>query len=233
MLRRALPLILIAIAAVAVLASGGLRYVSVEALQEQREALDAFIAAQPLAAVAAYLALFVLLILLSLPVSFALSVVGGYLFGPVLATPLALTAVTGGSTLFFLATRGALGALLRARVGGRVRRIEDGFRGNAFNYLLAIRLMPVAPVYLTNLAVGLVGMNAGAFALATFLGLIPATIVFASVGHGLRAALDAGVDADPAAAAQRMLLSPEIILPILGLIVLALAPVAWRRFRRA
>jgi len=149
-----------------------------------------------------------------------------------LATPLALSAITAGSTLFFLATRGALGVLLRDRLRGRLARLEAGFRANAFNYLLALRLMPVAPVYLTNLAVGLVGMRTAPFAAATFLGLIPATIVFAAVGHGLRAALDAGAQANPAQAAQRLLLTPEVILPTLGLIALALAPVAWRRFRR-
>lgn len=226
---RYLPILFIALAIAAFFGSDLHGLVSIETLRAQRDALDAFVDDHRLAAVALYLVSFVTLILLSLPVSFVMTVAGGYLFGPTLAVPLALIAVTGGSTLFVVLTRSALGALMRDRLKGRLARLERGFKADAFNYLLVLRLTPAAPVFLTNLAAGLVGMKLKHFALATFLGLIPVTIVFAGVGHGLRAAFEAGLDADPVAAARRLMLSPEVILPIMGLIALSLLPVAMKR----
>lgn len=233
MLRRLWPFLLIATALVLFFGLGLHERLSFAAFEAQRAALDAFVAQNRPAAVALYMALVITLVVLCLPASFVFSVIGGYLFGVVTGSAAALIAVTIGSTLFLLMTRGAVGNFLRQRLRGQLARLEAGFQRDALNYLIVLRLIPIAPVYLTNLAVGLVGMKLRDFVLATFFGMIPVTIVFAAAGHGLRSALSAGESADPAAAAQRLFLAPEILFPMLGLIALALAPVLWRRFRRA
>jgi uncharacterized membrane protein YdjX (TVP38/TMEM64 family) len=69
------------------------------------------------------------------------------------------------------------------------------------------------------------------FVLATFLGIIPATFIFASVGNGLRAALDAGTATEPIEAVRRLIWSPEFLLPIAGLIALSLLPILIKALR--
>lgn len=226
------PLLLIG-AALAVFFGAGLHErMSFASFAGERAALDALVAGNRVGALLLFTAAFAALVALSLPVSFVLSVIAGYLFGPLLAIPAALVSITAGSTLFLLLTRGALGDLLRGLFRRRLDALADGFRRDAVSYLVLARLIPVAPVYLTNLAVGLVGMRLRDFVLATFVGLIPVTIVFAFVGEGLRTALDAGAEADPAAAARRIFLAPEVLLSMLGLAALAIAPILLRRRRR-
>src|SRR5439155_801084 len=85
--------------------------------------------------------------------------------------------------------------------------------GIAFNYLLVLRLVPIFPFWLVNLVPALVGMRLRSYMLATFLGIIPATFVFASLGSGLGEIVeepDLGI-----------IFHRSVLLPIIGLAVLA------------
>src|SRR5207248_8240850 len=93
----------------------------------------------------------------------------------------------------------------------------------AFNYLLVLRLVPVFPFWLVNLVPALVGVRLRTFVLATLIGIVPATVIFASLGSGLGSVVE---QPDTGTA-----LRPSVLLPILGLAVLALIPVGYRRWR--
>lgn len=232
-LLRFLPLALIAGALVALVASGVLGELSLDAFEARRAALDAYVANHRLEALALYVAIFVIAMTLSLPAAFVLSVTGGYLFGVALGAPVIVFAATLGSTLFYLACRTALGDLLRRYTHGRLAMLEEGLRRNAFSYILMLRLTPVAPLFIVNLAAGLLDVRVRDFVLATALGLIPVSLVCASVGVGLRATMAAGGSADPVGAMQRLFFSPQVLAPILGLALLGSLPLLMRRFRRA
>lgn len=232
-LRRFLPLIAIAAGIALFFASGLYRHVSLEGLREQRAALDDFVTRHYAAAMAAFFIFFVAAIACSLPLAFVLSVAGGFLFGALAATPVIVLAATIGSTIVFLIVKHALGEWLHERTRGWLARFEDGFRANAFNYIVALRLTPVAPLFIVNVVAGLLDVKTRDFALATLIGLVPWSFIFASAGHGLRGAFNAGVDPDPAAAARAIIFSPEIALAIGVLIVIALAPVIAKRLRRS
>jgi len=88
-----------------------------------------------------------------------------------------------------------------------------------------LRLMPVFPFWLVNLAPALIGMRIAPYALATLLGMVPVSVVLSAVGSGLGASLASGTR--PSAG---MMLQPEILLPLLALAVLALLPALWRRW---
>ena len=62
--------------------------------------------------------------------------------------------------------------------------------------------------------------------LGTFVGIIPGGFVYASVGNGLGAVFDAGGTPD-----LGIIFEPAILLPIVGLAVLALLPIVYRRFK--
>ena len=123
--------------------------------------------------------------------------------------------------------RFALAPLLAVRAGPLLSRLRPGLQRDGFAFLLAMRLIPVMPFLLTNLAPALLGMRLRTFAAATFIGIIPSCLVFAGLGTGLGDVLAAGQPPDPSVA-----LSPPVLLPLLALAALSLAPVAWRRWRR-
>lgn len=228
-LRRFVPLAIIALAAGAFFALGLHRYLSLDAIVAERARLDAFVAGHRLLAMGLYALAFTIGIVLCLPVSAILTTLGGYLFGLWIAPPLVLVTMTTGALITFAATRGPLAAIARARAGSHLDRFEHGFREDAFNYLLALRLAPVLPFPLMTLVSALMDVKTRDFALATLIGVTPITIVLASAGNALRLALDAGVDVDPNETVRRLLLSPEALLPIAALMVLAIAPVAYKR----
>jgi uncharacterized membrane protein YdjX (TVP38/TMEM64 family) len=93
---------------------------------------------------------------------------------------------------------------------------------------LSLRLLPIVPFWLVNLAPALVGMRLAPFFLATLVGIIPGVLFFVSLGAGLRDVLALGGEPDLSA-----ILAPDVLLPRIGLALLALAPVLWRRWRRA
>jgi uncharacterized membrane protein YdjX (TVP38/TMEM64 family) len=221
-IRRLLPLGLLVAAWIIFMLAGGYRYISLSALAENREWLCSLVQQWGIVAALCYIAVYGFLVALSVPGGAVLTMTGGFLFGTWIGALCALIGATLGATAIFLAARAGLGGLAR-RAGPLVGKLEAGFRADAFNYLLVLRLVPVFPFWLVNLVPALVGVKVRTFVLATLIGIVPATLIFASLGSGLGSVVeqpDAGI-----------VLQPSVLLPILGLAVLALIPVGYRRWR--
>lgn len=226
------PIALIAVALALALAFRVHEYVSLETLHAQGRALDRFVADNLVAAVAIYVLIYITVAAISLPGAGALTISGGFLFGAWLGGGAALVGATIGATLIYLAVRTALGDSLRAKAGGWLDRLREGFRKNAFTYLILLRLTPFAPFWAINIASGVFGVKLRDYVLATLLGMIPGAFVYAAVGAGLHAALAAGTHAEPSDAARAIFSQPAVYGPIIALIALALVPIAVRRLRR-
>jgi uncharacterized membrane protein YdjX (TVP38/TMEM64 family) len=155
-----------------------------------------------------------------------MTLAGGFLFGLWLGTLYSLIGATVGAVGVFLAARAGL-AGMSARAGHRVRRLEAGFREDAFNYLIVLRLIPIFPFWLVNLVAGATGMALPAYVAATFFGMIPGTFVYAGLGNGMGALIADGQPPD-----LNILFRPIVLLPIIGLAALALLPVLYKRWRR-
>ena len=221
-IRRLVPLGLLAAAWVTFMLAGGYRYVSFSALAENREWLCSLVQRWGTVAALCYIAVYGFLVALSVPGGAVLTMAGGFLFGTWIGALCAIIGATLGATGIFLAARAGLGGLAQ-RAGPLVGKLEAGFRADAFNYLLVLRLVPVFPFWLVNLVPALAGVKLRTFVLATFIGIIPATLIFASLGNGLGSVVeqpDAGIA-----------LRPSVLLPILGLAFLALIPVGYRKWR--
>ena len=223
---RFLPVGILVLGLVVILAFDLHRYVSLSALREHHQDLTGFVAENLAIAAVAFMVIYAIAIALSVPGGAILTLAGGLLFGVVLGSVLVVTAATVGAVAVFLAARTALGDMLRRRASGWLKRLEGGFRENAFSYLLTLRLIPIFPFWLVNLAPAFFGVPLATFAITTLLGIIPGTVVFIGVGNGLGATLEAGEDPD-----LGILLNLEILLPLVGLAVLSLLPVAYRRWR--
>jgi uncharacterized membrane protein YdjX (TVP38/TMEM64 family) len=207
--------------------TGALDYLSFAALAENRAWLAERVAALGYAAPLLFILVYALSTAFSLPTGLLLSTVGGFLFGTLWGGTLIVIGATLGATMIFLAARTVLGDVLRARAGPFLQKLEAGFRENEISYMLVLRLVPLFPFWLVNLAPAFLGVRTSTFIGGTFLGIIPGSFVFASVGTGLGAILESGGTPDGSA-----LLQPHIILPIAGLALLALIPVVAKRIRR-
>lgn len=224
--RRFWPLLLVLAALALAFALGLHRHLSFEALARQHAALGEAVAARPLLSPLAYVAAYAAAAALSLPGAVVITLAGGLLFGTLFGGALAVLGATLGATLLFLAARHALGGWLAGRAGPLMARIRPGLERDGFSFLLALRLLPLFPFWLVNLAPALVRMPLHTFFGATLLGILPGTFVFASVGAGLGTVLAEGRQPD-----LSIILRPAVLLPLIGLALLSLLPVAWRRWK--
>ncbi|KQV55305.1 MULTISPECIES: TVP38/TMEM64 family protein [unclassified Caulobacter] len=227
LLRRFGPLAVIVILFVAALASGVADHISLEELRARGSQLQRFAHNRPLLCAAIYLAIYVGTVAVSLPGALILSLTGGFLFGPIGGGFAAVTGATGGSTVIYLVFRTAFGDILRRKPGAFLARVEEGFKGDAFNYLLTLRLIPAFPLLIVNVAAGLMNIRVRTFVLASLLGMIPSSFVYAGIGAGL-----GHIFAQGGPVTLETLFSPRIYLPIIGMGVLAFLPPLWRHWRK-
>ena len=226
-LMRYLPLALIAV--VAAIGAFTLRdYLSFDALRDNREALIAFRDSNYLLTALVFVAAYVVIVAFSLPGATVATLTGGFLFGLFPGVLYNVSAATLGAVVIFLAAQWGLGARLKERMDaseGMVRKIKAGIDDNQWSMLLFIRLVPVVPFFVANLLPAFLGVPLFRFVISTFFGIMPGALVFTSVGAGLGAVFARGESPD-----LGIIFEPHILLPILGLCVLSLLPVAIKTF---
>lgn len=122
---------------------------------------------------------------LSIPGALLLSLTVGFLFGRWVGTLVIVLAATVGATGVFLAARYLFAEAAQRRAGGLAKKMIEGFRENAFNYLLFLRLVPLFPFWLVNLVPAFTPIRVRTYVAATALGIIPGSFVFANLGQSL------------------------------------------------
>jgi uncharacterized membrane protein YdjX (TVP38/TMEM64 family) len=220
-----LPLLVLGAGLVAFFALGLGEYLSFETLRQNRTWLLQQVEASAARAALAYMGVYILVVAFSLPGGAIMTITGGFLFGQWLGTAYVIVAATIGASVVFLAARTALGDLLRGRAGPFLQKMEAGFREDALSYMLVLRLVPAFPFFIVNLVPAFLGVRLRDFVIATIVGIIPATFVYASVGAGLGSIFDDGE------LSAGDILTPEIVIGLLGLAALALLPVAYKKLK--
>jgi uncharacterized membrane protein YdjX (TVP38/TMEM64 family) len=224
--RFGLLIVLVVLVAVAV-ALGATDRISLGELREQREALVGFVEAHWWASAAIYLLLYITVVALSLPLALVMTLSGGFLFGPIVGALLAVTGATLGSTIAFFACRTAFGDIVARKAGPMITKLADGFRRDAFSYLFTLRILPVAPLLLINIAAGLAEVPVLTFMTASFVGMAPGSFVYAFLGAGLGEVFERGDEPN-----LSIITEPQILLPLIALAVLAMIPSIVRLVRR-
>ena len=227
-LARLLPLGLVVAAALA-----GARFLpgvlSFEALAENREALIAFRDANYVWAAALFVAVYAAVVAFSLPGATIMTLTGGFLFATFPGALFNVAAATLGATGIFMAARLGLGDRLAARMDageGLAKRIKAGIDENQWETLFLIRLVPAVPFFVANVLPALFGVPLLRFVVSTFFGIIPGAVVYTSVGAGLGEVFAAGETPD-----LGIIFEPHILLPILGLCLLAALPIVLKAVR--
>ncbi|AKS44897.1 Uncharacterized membrane protein YdjX, TVP38/TMEM64 family, SNARE-associated domain [Octadecabacter temperatus] len=223
-----LPIIVIGV--VAVLGAYFLRdYLTFDALAENREALIAFRDANYLLTVLVFIAIYTVAVAFSLPGALILTLSGGFLFSTFPGFLFNVTGATIGATAIFLAARWGFGKQLGAKLEGSdgiVKKIKDGIDENQWSMLFLIRLVPAVPFFLANLIPSFLEVPLRRFVISTFFGIIPGSIVYTSVGAGLGEVFANGETPN-----LGIIFEPHILLPIIGLCVLAVLPILIKALR--
>lgn len=244
---RWLPLVLVVGATALVLSQGWQKHLTLEALVAHEAQLRSFVGGNTAGALAIYAAVYIAVVALSLPGGLILSLAGGYLFGWLLGGLATVVAATVGATVIFLVARSSLGTVLADRTGPRLAALRRGFNDDAMHYLLFLRLVPVFPFWLVNIAPALLGVRLSTYLIGTVVGIVPGTFAFAFVGAGLDSVIVAqrrsfetcvaqasAEGLDPATACElgidpSALVTPGLIAALVALGVLALVPIAAKK----
>ncbi len=160
-------------------------YVSLEKIQAQKESFLNYVEKQPVLAPLIFMGLYTAAVALSLPIATFLTLLGGFLFGLVQGTLFVVTAATIGASIIFIIAKTSLGNSLRERAGSFYKKIEGNMKENAVGYLLFMRLVPIFPFVLVNIAPALFNVPLRTFAWTTFVGIIPGSAAFVYFGKQL------------------------------------------------
>jgi len=188
---RWLPLTALLLAMALAYIMGWHRLLTFKAIGLNYEALKGFIDDHLGIALLVYFLGYVAVVALSLPGGLVMTLSGGLLFGWQLAAPTTTVAATIGASVVFLVAKSSVGEPLAARAGPWLGKLRDGFRENALNYLLFLRLVPVFPFFVVNLAPALLGVPLSTYLIGTFFGIIPGTLAFSVAGSGLGSIIEA------------------------------------------
>jgi uncharacterized membrane protein YdjX (TVP38/TMEM64 family) len=225
---RLVPFLVLIAGLVVFFALGLQRYISFEVLRENREALLAWVQQKGLLAAIIYIMIYAVAVAFSLPGGAVMSITGGFLFGTLWGALYIVIGATLGATALFIIAKTALGDPLRTRAGPWLQKMEAGFRENAMSYLLVLRLVPLFPFFVVNLVPAFLGVSLPTYVIGTFFGIIPGVFVYASVGAGLGSIFDSGETFSASG-----ILTPQILIALIGLAILALIPVVYKKKMKA
>ncbi|WP_332768517.1 TVP38/TMEM64 family protein [Phenylobacterium sp.] len=218
LLGRAAPAVLLIAATVALYASGLATDISLGNLRANEIGLRAEIVATPLLALLVFTGLYAVATAAFVPVGLVLMLAGGFLFGPLTGTVATIVGSTLGAVMAYLAARFAAGETIRNRLAaGRLGKLMAGFEQSPFAYLLTLRLLPLSPFGLVNVAAGVARAPVRKYVAATAVGAVPYSLIYSYLGAGLGKAVLAG-----RAAELTVLARPEVALPLAALAAISL-----------
>lgn len=222
-LKRYLPLLIIACISFMAWTLGVHHYFSFDVLRLHHEELEAYINLHPLTSFTIYMGVYIAIVGLSIPGATFMTLLGGFLFGQSLGTCLVIVSATVGATILFLSAKLASEDFLNQKAGPWMSKMKAGFQENAFYYLLTLRLIPIFPFVAINLVAAVFQIPLKTFVVGTFIGIIPGSFVFVSIGNALK---DVVLTTD---LTPKIILEPKFIIALVGLGTLSLLPVFYKR----
>ena len=185
--KKILILAVIAVLMIAFFAFDLGQYLALDALKQQQAAINALYERNPLEAIAVFFVLYVAVTGLSLPGATILTLASGAFFGLVSGTVIVSFASTLGATIAMLVSRLLLRDWVQSRYSGSLKKINQGLQRDGGFYLFTLRLVPVVPFFVINLALGVTKIRVITFAWVSQLGMLAGTIVFVNAGTQLAA----------------------------------------------
>jgi uncharacterized membrane protein YdjX (TVP38/TMEM64 family) len=239
-LRRWLPLLVLVSVAFVIFVTGAHRWLSLDAVAMNKGRLEALVEGHFALSLLAFMATYVLVTALSIPGALIMTLVGGMIFPFWVACIAVLVSATTGATILFLVAQSSLGEALRNKGGESVARMSAGLRADAASYMLFLRLVPLFPFALVNIAPAIVGVPLKTFVWTTLVGILPGTMAFTLAANSLDGVLDERKAVYEACRTLGQpdckltidvstLVSPKLLLAFAALGVIALIPVVAKR----
>lgn len=199
------------------------RYLSFDNLRMHRMILVAWAHQHFFQAISGFMVFYTLVVAISVPGAVILTLIAGFLFGPLFGTIAVVISATLGAFIVFMAVELALREWVAKKAAKWLQIMEQGFQKNAFSYLLFLRLVPLFPFWLVNIVPALLGISKQTFVIATFVGIIPGSFVYVMVGNGLGHVFDANKTPN-----LSIIFDPEVLIPLSALAFLSLLPVVYK-----
>jgi len=225
MLKRVMPVLILLFILGAFFVFDLGHFLSFDTLTEHRVNLLTWVDTHAILAPMAFILAYIVVVTFSLPAGMLMTLTGGFLFGALAGGIYTVIGATIGATLLFLIAKTSVGDYLLSKAGDGVQKLQQGFAEDALSYMFVLRLLPVVPFVVANLAPAFFGVPLRIYVTATFFGIMPATFVYALVGSGLGSVFDQGQEVTLTG-----VLTPEVLAGLLGLALLAVMPVAYKRF---
>lgn len=205
---------------------------------KHRQDVGAYVDENFILAGLAFILLYAGLVAISFPGASFLTIASGFFFGGIVGGIFAVIGATIGAVIIFVIARTSFGDFLKEKAGPFVNKMIDGFKKDAFQYLLTLRLVPVFPFWALNIVPALLDMKVKPYALATFIGIIPGTFTYAYIGTGMDSIISEVVKKQPGCAEAGTckinfgsLVTPEILIAIIMLGVISILPVVIKKIR--
>jgi len=176
---------------------------------------------------AIFIGIYIFMVAISAPSASLLTILGGFLFGPVFGTIYVVISASIGATIIFIVAKTAFYDFFHTKAKGFLKKMAAGFQKNAVSYLLFLRLVPLFPFWLINIVPAFFGVRIKTFFLTTLFGVLPGTMVYVLLGNGMGTILDQGKELN-----MGVIFKPAILIPIVGLAILALVPIVYKKFKK-
>lgn len=182
------PLYIIALGLAFAISQGWHKQLSFQALGENAVYLNNLVEKNFWLVLLAFIGIYIAATAFMVPAS-ALTIGGGFLFGVYVGAPAVIIGATIGACVLFMAAKTSLGATLKGIAGPFLVKMEKGFNENALSYMFTLRLIPIFPFAVVNIAPAVLGAKFRDYFITTSLGIIPGTIAYTLIGSGLRSTL--------------------------------------------
>ncbi|MGV6840610.1 MAG: TVP38/TMEM64 family protein [Planktomarina sp.] len=204
-------------------------YFSFEALAQNQEVLTTFRDNNFVLMAVVFMIIYALITAFALPGAAVASITGGFLFALFPGTLFNMLAATTGSLATFLAAKYGFGTTAEEKLNasdGVLGRIKRGIDRNQWETIFLLRLLPIFPFTLVNVALSVCGVPMWRYLIGTFVGIFPGALVYTWIGVGLAEVFARGEKPD-----LSLIFEPYILGPILGLCLLAILPIIFKALR--
>lgn len=180
-----------------------------------------------------FVVIYILSTVFMIPAS-ALTIMGGFLFGTIIGVPTTVISATAGACILFMLTKYSFNDALQNTAGPFLKKMEKGFKENSLSYLFSLRLIPLFPFAVVNIAPALLGARFSHYLISTLFGIIPGTLAYTLIGTGLRdTLLDASSNAQSLDVSLLIQNAGKNFVPaFFALSLLALMPVVYKYLKK-
>jgi len=145
--------------------------------------------------------------------------VGGFIFGKWLGTFLVVFGLSIGATLLYMFANYFFKDLVEEKFSSRFSNFTEKFKKNEFVFFLIYRFVGGIPFFISNILPTIFNVKVRNFFLGSIIGMTPQLFVGASLGAGLSKILEENSEVP---SVLELIFSPDIYLPILGIIILVI-----------